>query len=375
MNRFLHIVCLESPTPADHGSAIDMLNRIKAFHKQDIKVYLHFFKCSHCDSTKELSKYCESIVSYEKKDTIDCLSLNAPYFVNSRCNKTLIDNLNNDNYPVLLEGLHTTGIINDINKNGRKISVRLHSEAAAYHRELARNTINPAKKTFYLAESLLAKKYMATLPNNCMYACVSNEDKTDMEQLGLSNVQFIPTFPTWQEVNSSTGMGSLCLFHGNLGDTKNEKAALWLLSNVFNKVRIPFIVAGKNPTRSLVKAAGLCQNTCLVANPSEAEMKDLIQKAHINILPCFNKKVTGSRLKLLHALYEGRHCITTPAMVAGTMLQDACHIGTTANAIAAIVSQLYYLPFEEEEVKLRKRLLGDTFNNDKNVFQFINYLW
>ncbi|HMR84150.1 MAG TPA: mannosyltransferase, partial [Niabella sp.] len=113
----------------------------------------------------------------------------------------------------------------------------------------------------------------------------------------------------------------------------------------------------------------------LVSNPSEREMEDLVQKAHINILPGFNKNVTGVRIKLLHALYKGRHCVTTPAMVEGTGLKDACHIGTTANAIASIISQLYYLPFEEEEVKLRKRLLEDTYNNDKNIGQFIDYLW
>lgn len=306
---------------------------------------------------------------------MDCLSLSAPFFVNCRCNKTLVKNLNNDNHPVLFESLHTTGIIHEINKNNRKICVRLHNEAAAHHLELARSTANPAKKTFYFAESLLTKKYMAKLPNNCMYACVCKDDNLYLEQLGLQNVQNIPTFPSWQEVTSPPGFGSLCLFHGNLSDPENEKAALWLLSNVFNKVRIPFIVAGKKPPRSVEKAAGLCQNTCLVANPGEAELTDLIQKAHINILPAFNKKLSGSRLKLLHALYEGRHCVTTPAMVEGTILEEACHVGTTANAIASIVSQLYYLPFEEEEVKLRKRILGDTFNNDKNIERFIDYLW
>ena len=147
------------------------------------------------------------------------------------------------------------------------------------------------------------------------------------------------------------------------------------MSNVFNKVRIPFVIAGKNPTKSIEKAAGLCQNTCLVSSPSETEMEDLVQKAHINILPCFNKNITGIRLKLLHALYKGRHCVTTPAMVEGTGLEEACHIGTNSNALASIISQLYYLPFEEEEVQLRKRLLEDTYNNDKNIQKFINYLW
>lgn len=375
MSRYLHIVCLDTPCPADCGDAIDMMNRIKAFHKKGVKIHLHYFRFNEKCNSLELSKYCETVQSYERKDALDCLSLNTPYFVNCRCNDTLVENINKDSHPVLLEGLHTTGIINHIKQEQRKICVRMHNEASVHYREMARCTLNPAKKTFYLAESLLTKKYTSTLPDECLYACVSDEDRDSFANLGLSNVQTIPIFPSWQTVDCPAGMGSLCLFHGNLANPDTEKAALWLLSNVFNLVRIPFIIAGKNPPKSIQKAAGLCQNTCLVSNPSEREMEDLVQKAHINILPGFNKNVTGVRIKLLHALYKGRHCVTTPAMVEGTGLKDACHIGTTANAIASIISQLYYLPFEEEEVKLRKRLLEDTYNNDKNIGQFIDYLW
>lgn len=375
MDRYLHIVCLEAPCPADHGAAIDMMNRIKAFHRKGIKIHLHYFKCNNCCASKELSRYCESIESYERKDTLDCLSLNAPSFVNARCNKTLAGNLNKDNHPVLLEGLHTTGIISDIRQNGRKICVRMHHEESIHYRELARCTANPAKKTYYIAESVLTKKYTASLPGDCMYACVSADDKNYFEEKGFGNVKLVPGFPSWQEVNCPTGIGSLCLFHGNLSEAENEKAALWLLCNVFNKVRIPFVIAGKNPSKSLEKAAGLCQNTCLVANPGETEMMDLVQKAHINILPRFSKSNTGAPIKLLHALYKGRHCVTTPAMVEGTGLEQACHIGTSAGSLAAIISQLYYLPFEEEEILLRKRLLEETYNNDRNIGTFIDYLW
>ena len=375
MDRYLHIVCLEAPYPADHGAAIDMMNRIKAFYKKGIKIHLHYFKCNSGGCANELSRYCESIASYERKETLDCLSLNTPSFVSARCNKKLVETLNKDNHPVLLEGLHTTGIIGDIRQTGRKIAVRMHNEEATHYRELARCTANPARKTYYIAESVLTRKYTATLPDDCMYACISEDDKLFFEEKGLSHVKLAPGFPAWQQVDCPTGVGSLCLFHGNLSEAENEKSALWLLCNVFNKVRVPFVIAGKNPSKSLEKAAGLCQNTCLVANPGEAEMTDLVQKAHINILPRLSKSNTGAPMKLLHALYKGRHCVTTPAMVEGTGLEEACHIGTSASSLAAIISQLYYLPFEEEEIKLRQRLLQTAYNNDENIGLFIDYLW
>ena len=141
------------------------------------------------------------------------------------------------------------------------------------------------------------------------------------------------------------------------------------------KVRKPFVIAGKKPTRRLQKLAHLCQHTCLVADPTETEMNDLIRKAHINVLPSFNTQHTGIRLKLLHALYQGRHCIVNEPMVAGTGLEPACHIGTSANAFASIITQLYHQPFTTEEIQLRKRLLCDTYNNEENTREFIQYLW
>jgi hypothetical protein len=112
-----------------------------------------------------------------------------------------------------------------------------------------------------------------------------------------------------------------------------------------------------------------------VANPSEAEMNDLVRKAQINVLPCFNKNTTGVRLKLLHALFDGRHCVVNNSMVDGTGLEGACHIGGNADGFASIISQLYHQPFTTEEITLRKRLLAVTYNNEENTKKFIQYLW
>ncbi|MEO7984666.1 MAG: glycosyltransferase family 4 protein, partial [Bacteroidota bacterium] len=195
------------------------------------------------------------------------------------------------------------------------------------------------------------------------------------DEYHLPHTQFLPAYPTWQQVTGEEGMGNLCLYHGNLSVPENEEAAIWLLEKVFIQTRKPFVIAGKKPSKRLEKMAHLCQHTCLVADPSEAELNDLIRKAHINVLPGFNKKSTGLRLKLLHALYEGRHCVVNEQMVKGTGLESACHTGTTANAFASIILQLYHQPFTPEEITLRQRLLGDTYDNEKNTLNLIQYLY
>ncbi|HET9431908.1 MAG TPA: glycosyltransferase family 4 protein [Chitinophagaceae bacterium] len=376
MNRQLHIVCLDVPWPADYGGAIDMMNRIMMLKRLGIGIHLHYFSYNERGVPNELNQYCESIHVYERKTGRKGFSHKIPYIISSRINDDLVQNLNQDQHPILLEGIHCTGILPGVEYSSRKIVVRMHNEESVYYKELARSESSLFRKIFFLNESRLIRKYSYQLPEECTYACVSAEDmQTFREEYRLPKVEFLPTFPAWQKVNAEQGIGNLCLYHGNLSVPENEKAALWLLHNVFTKVRKPFVIAGKKPTRRLQKMAHLCQHTCLVADPTESEMDDLVRKAHIHVLPCFNKHITGIRLKLLHVLFEGRHCVVNEPMVKGTGLEDACHIAASSNAFASIITQLYNRPFTDDELLLRKRLLGDTYNNEKNTQQLIRWLW
>jgi Glycosyl transferases group 1 len=376
VSRHLHIVCLDTPWPPDYGGAIDMMNRIIMLKKLGVSIHLHYFSYNERGMPNELNQFCESIHVYKRKTGRKGFSFRLPYIIASRMNDELVINLQKDNHPILLEGIHCTGILQQLDTRNRKIVVRMHNEESIYYKELARSEHGIIKKLFFLNESRLLKKYNHHLSNDCVYACVSEKDiRILKDEFHVSHAVFIPTFPAWQKVCGQEGAGSICLYHGNLSVPENEMAALWLLHKVFTKIRVPFVIAGKKPSRQLQKMAHFCQHTCLVANPSEAEMNDLIKKAHINVLPCFNKNITGIRLKLLHALFEGRHCVVNDPMVEGTGLDAACHIGSNADGFASIISQLYHQPFTPEEINLRKRLLGNTYNNEENTKEFIQYLW
>ena len=123
----------------------------------------------------------------------------------------------------------------------------------------------------------------------------------------------------------------------------------------------------------MTKLADTHKNTNLVANPPDIEMTDLINKAHINILPSFNS--TGIKLKLIHALFKGRHCVANEAAVEGSGVESACYIGNNANAMVSIIAELYNRPFTEEEISLRNRLLPSLFNNKTNAQQLIQWIW
>ncbi len=370
------MVCAEVPWPADKRSAIDIFHRIKAFHKNGIGVHLH---CVSAADTPpyELCAFCSSIHLYPPKKLGTNLfsRKDVPECIESRINESLIATLSRDQHPILFEGFVTVGYLQYIDLQNRKICVRIQHDEGRYQLNLAKNTRNPLKWFFFKKEGSLLKKYYKMLPKSLFYAFACKKDQFFFESSGFENTNFLPAFTGWQKINSRAGKGSFCLFHGNLSQPENAKAAFWLLRNVFNKIKIPFVIAGKDPSVRLQKAAHVFKHTCIVANPPEEELNDLVGKAHINILPCFNKSKNGVSFKLLHALFEGRHCVVTPTMAESPELQKICHIGKDADSIAGIIHHLYHQPFQEQEVHLRYELLGSTYNNQKNIEPIINYLW
>ncbi|MBI3883062.1 MAG: glycosyltransferase, partial [Sphingobacteriales bacterium] len=146
----------------------------------------------------------------------------------------------------------------------------------------------------------------------------------------------------------------------------------WLVQHVFNESGIPFIIAGKEPSQQLQSCIKKHANISLIANPSDEEMQQLITDAQINILPSFN--TTGVKLKLLNALYNGRHCLVNQAGVAGSGLEALCHIAETANGFKESIQQLYTQPFTEDISTQREALLPQLYNNDRNAQQLITWI-
>lgn len=374
MERHLHIVAFDVPYPVNHGGMYDLYYKLVALHQAGVQIHLHCFEYGRGEQP-ELEKYCASVHYYPRQCGHKGFSHKLPYIVASRACPDLLDQLLKDNYPILLEGVHCTFLVNDERFSNRKIILRLHNVEYQYYRELYHSTGSLIKKLYYLHESKLLKEYEAAIAKKVqLIIAVSEEDvRTYREEFGVRNIVHLPVFVPYEAIEGHEGVGCFCLYQGNLSVAENEKAALWLMKEVFDELPVHFIVAGKDPSRKLERAAESHATTCLVANPSEQEMQDMIQKAQINILPSFN--CTGIKLKLLNALYNGRHCVVNDAAVKGTGLEPACHIGTSASAFRDLVAQLYHHPFTNEEITLRRRLLQGVFDSHQNAQRLIQWIW
>src|SRR5207344_3302865 len=120
------------------------------------------------------------------------------------------------------------------------------------------------------------------------FIAVSEHDVNVYQQLfSAKNIDYLPVFIPHTLAVGKEGRGCFCLYHGNLSVNENETAAIWLLENVFDDLDIPFVIAGKNPSKKLLDLAHAHahKHTCIVVNPSEKEMQDMIAKAQIHVLP------------------------------------------------------------------------------------------
>jgi glycosyltransferase involved in cell wall biosynthesis len=373
LDKHLHIVTHDVPWPADFGGVVDLFYKIQALHKAGIKIHLHCFHTTRPEQSI-LNRYCESVHYYQRKSIYASLSLTIPYIVKSRNSEALLENLKKDNYPILLEGIHCTYWFNKGMLNHRQVFVRLHNVEYRYYHQLAKLEKNIIKKIYFRIESMLLKQYEKQLARKARFLCVSMEDALIYKnELGADKIYFLPVFLPWNQPNADKGSGSFCLYHGNLSVNENEKAAEWLLSEVFNELKIPFVIAGKSPRPALKALAHKHPHTCIVVNPSDYEMQDLIKKAQLNILPSFNN--TGVKLKLLNAVFNGRHCLVNQQASKGTGLENICFQANDAAGFRKAIETLYKEPFTEKNMQHRSAALKNLYCNEENARQLIAWIY
>ncbi len=358
----LHIVCLKVPYPVAIGVDYELFNKIKALHQIGVKIHLHCFINKTEKETPILQQYCKTIHYYKRTKKI---AFNLPFITSSRQNNDLIKKLLADNLPIILEGIHCTAICDDNRFANRNIIIRAHNVEYLYYKGLAKSTSIGLKKIYYYIEAILLQKREKKLAHKFTIACISANDMQYFnEKYNALNAVYVPVFYN-TSFNIPEGNGSFCLYHGNLSVAENENAVTWLLQNVFNNIEVPFVIAGRNPSKKLVTLSHNNPHTCIAASPSDAEMNDLITKAQINILPSIN--ATGVKLKILNALYNGRFCITNNAGANGFEEKELFGYANDALGMKKIIAKTINEPFTEAHIAKRKTILLEKYDFAKNA--------
>jgi len=366
--KHIHIISFDIPYPADYGGVIDVYYKVKALNKKGIKVHLHCFEYGRKHSEK-LEEICYSVNYYPRKKSLLHLFKSIPYIVSSRsCNK-LFEELQKDSYPILYEGLHTTALLQKL--SNRLNIVRMHNIEHDYYFQLSKSTSNALKKWYYKTESAKLRKYENIL-NKANHVLAISQLETEELSKKYENVIYVPAFHPNDQISSLIGKGSYIIYHGNLSVEENEKAALFLIQNVFSKLNIPCIIAGKNPTKGILKNAEKYKHIEIVANPDKHTMKELIQEAHINDLPTF--QATGIKLKLLESIAIGRFCLVNSPMVHYTGLENLTQIKNSPEDIIKSIEELMDAEFTKDEINSRSNIWKSQFSNNVTVNKILNLI-
>jgi hypothetical protein len=361
-DQLLHIVSFNVPWPADYGGIIDVFYKIRALHKAGVRIILHCYQYGR-EQAEELEQYCYRIHYYLRSTGIEYYFQNKPYIVATRNSLSLCRNLLEDEYPVLFEGLHTTYPMLYGLQPGRILMVRAHNIEHEYYLGLANQEKQFFKQIYYYSESLKLKHYEEILRQTSIILPISAGDLTWFGKYGKAI--HLPAFHPFDEVSIKTGTGKYILYHGNLSVGENRMAVEFLLKEVFPGISFPIVIAGKDPGQGIIRLAAQNPNIRLIENPSAEEMEYLLSDAQENILPTFQP--TGLKLKLLYALFRGRHCLVNTAMVNNSGLEECCVIRDRAEEMKQEIHLLMQSPFTGEAIEQRKSLLMSKYSNYLNA--------
>lgn len=359
----LHVVSFDVPFPADYGGAIDVYYKLEALHQMGFNIWLHCFEYGRKPSA-ELEKICEKVSYYKRKNSVAKLFSTEPFIVNTRTDERLLSNLIEFEYPILFEGLHCCAYLNHPLLKKRKKIVRTHNVEHTYYQHLSYTEKNLFKRLFFQIEAIKLKSFEKIVENASALVCISPNDKEHFKQLNAQS-HFITAFHPNQHIRISDTVADYCLYHGSLGVGENNKAALWLVEHVFNHLDLPLIIAGNNPSEELRRKVNQLPHVSLISGISTPEILALIQSARINVLPTFQG--TGIKLKLLAALFNGKHCVVNDLMIENTGLESLCHIANSPEEMIKVVMELYQKPFDNKEIQKREQLLTTTFSNKENA--------
>ena len=365
----MHIVALDVPYPPNYGAAIDMYFRVKCLHELGIEISLHCFEYGR-GRPKQLEEICDEVFYYPRKSPLQCLFSSEPYIVHSRRNKLLFERIFADDSPVLLEGTHTCACLTDPMHQGKKIFVRMHNIEEDYYRHLANAAPLGYIRSYYAMEAKRLKKFEPILSEAACLFSVSEKDHKDLSAR-FKRVEYLPPFIYNDIVECQTGKGDYALYHGNLQVEENLKAARFLLEEVFNKLDLKLVIAGKGATD--LRQRYNRQNFRFVESPSGEELSELMRNAHVNVLPTFQS--TGIKHKLINALFQGRYCVVNPPMVDGNGLDKLCIVVNSAEEMRSIVTDLFQKDFPAEEVTRRKMVLEQIYSNKKNAKKLVNVIF
>ena len=367
-NPDLRIITFAVPYPPTYGGAIDVYNTVKALHKEGVKVRLHCFVYGSFSPHDALKEVTDEVYYYPRITWPALLSPGMPYIVASRKNPKLLADLNSDSSPILFEGIHTTGFLEEF--KDRKKLLRAHNIEHQYYNHLAQNS-QRFQYLFFQRESLALERY------ECNHACefdhvfaISTGDQAWFEKKG-AKCDFVPAFHGIEKTDIKNGRGNYLLYQGDLSIESNQKAVLELLKAP-GIDQYPVVIAGRSGERTFEEKLTKCSNLRREVDVSEEAMTDLIKDAQIVLV--HSKHSSGMKVKIFPALYHGRFIVANDNCMTKTPVDNEMHEYKHVNELASVIQNIWPLEFNDDYSKTRTEALRGIPDDREKARMIMRYL-
>lgn len=370
-NRRLHIISFDNPFPPVYGGVIDVFYKVKALHAIGFEIYLHCFVDSDQTADDELKKLVKEVHFYrrhKRRSALKLLSL-YPFAVHSRYSKVLVDRLNQTDAPILFEGQHSTFIARKHDFPNRKLLLRLHNLEANYYLGQSKSDTNYIKKTAYFSEYLKYSLYQKDIARFDAVLALSRFEFGQVQQYN-KKAHYVPVFHGNVDVANLSEFGKYAFYHGDLRLPDNKKAARFLIK-VFEKIPDYDLVISSGTDGGLLPQIGKAKNVSFIRFEDQAELATLLADAHINVMLSFQE--SGTKLKLVNALYGSRFCVINKNMVDDENLRELCVMAETEQDFISAVNDLKNKPYDDfaKRQKVVDAVLNDI-ENAKKIEAIVN---
>lgn len=368
-NFKLHIVSFDVPWPDNYGGVIDVFHKLRHLHALGADITLHAFSYGRAEA-ETLKKFCRKVYYYPRLKSRWLLFQRTPFIVCSRVHDQLIKRINEDDGAVLLEGLHCTAQFAEMQQRPRTILVRAHNVEHDYYRQLAVSEKNIFRRVYLEQEAQKLEVYEPQIMQHLPVAAVSTNDYNYFAGR-YPRVIHISAFHPNDQMNSQEGNGDFFLYQGNLGVSENRAAAEWLLREVAPLLRFPLVIAGQKIPAEMIKKYS-SKVIHFEQQPSHEKMNDLLSGAQVHLLPATQN--TGIKLKLLTALFKGRHVVANSAMCNEEWLKEICCIAEHPADFAKAANDLFMQAFTLSDIRKREEMLYAHVSNRDAAGKLLQYL-
>ncbi|GEP52313.1 hypothetical protein FNO01nite_29850 [Flavobacterium noncentrifugens] len=360
--KALHIVSFDNPFPPVYGGIIEVFFKLKPLHELGIDIHFHCFVDVIPKNNPELVKITTTIHYYKNDKNPFYLFSKLPFSVKSRNSNKLVQNIKKIPAPIFFEGLKPTRFVFEKLLPDYQKILRLHNIEHDYFNGIASSETNIFKKWLFRSEALKFTRYESVIRHFDKTIALSKFENNYINGKFGKSV-YIPVFHGNTKVLPLEGVGKYAIYHGDLRMSDNLRAVLMLI-DVFKKITdFELVIASNSNERFIKSKIGKLANIRYVPIENFAHLKQLLREAQINLIYSFQK--SGTKLKLMNALYNSRFCIINDNIMDDENVTQFCEFANSKNEIIDKINALKNRSFMDYEK--RRDVLETTMNDALNA--------